>query len=813
MTDAYTSRDVAALDGPAVREARDGRAYIAVIGIDRYREWNRLNNAVSDAGGALKLFTELGFELVGVPLFDELATGDALRRLVVDDLSGLGAEDSLVLFFAGHGHTVTRTYDRTTVKDGYIIPVDGAGLGGRAGTWIRLESWLTDITRIPARHILVVLDACHSGLALGPIVQWRRRGGASRRRGPLEQLRVRRSRRIITSALDDQLAMDSGPMPGHSLFTGCLIEGMTGGLAAIIGQPVVTGSEIGHYVQRRVSEYPGSVQTPDFGALELDDRGELLVRVAMEVADMEGTRPTAAAIQTSAASFQKTIWRWFIGGGAAALAVGAVVIGLAMRAEAVHKVESLVANHVRDANAMIEDAQRVGQQRDATRVRAFALFDSNDWNSGETVWSESEVLAAEEAGRYRAASGHLEAAMSLDPTRAGLRALFADLAFQRLLRAEQDHQGDLAAELLGRLRAYDDGRYSDALGASAQVELEVMPSGTRVWSERPDSPPELLGQAPLPRLALRPGSVILSFDAPGRMTTRLPVLLSRGDTLKQRISLPAADLVSPGMIYVPPGRFLFGSTDTTEVRRGFFKTLPLHEVQTDAYYIGRYEVTFGEWIEFLEDLTPTERRRLSPSVTNPHSSLTLIEIAPKRWRLELTPTTRTYIAETGQRLRYERRTRRAEQDWTRFPVAAISYNDAVAYTTWLDRTGRIPGARLCNEYEWERAARGADARPFSNGNALAPDDANIDVTYGRDPLAFGPDEVGSHPASRSPIGADDMVGNVWEWTRSIEILDGPVQRGGGWYHSDVNARSMNREPGEPTQRHVYMGMRVCATPR
>ena len=84
----------------------------------------------------------------------------------------------------------------------------------------------------------------------------------------------------MTSALDDQRAMDGGPVPGHSLFTGCLIEAIRGGLAAATGQRVVTGSEIGYYVRRCVSEYPGSSQTPDFGALELDDRGELLVTLA-----------------------------------------------------------------------------------------------------------------------------------------------------------------------------------------------------------------------------------------------------------------------------------------------------------------------------------------------------------------------------------------------------------------------------------------------------------------------------------------------------------------------------------------------------
>src|SRR5262249_3406682 len=205
--------------------------------------------------------------------------------------------------------------------------------------------------------------------------------------------------------------------------------------------------------------------------------------------------------------------------------------------------------------------------------------------------------------------------------------------------------------------------------------------------------------------------------------------------------------------------------------RSFLRAAPLHEVSTTGYYIGQHEVTFGEWIEFLDDLAPDERRRRTPSAASGESALSLGELGPHQWRLTIKPTSRTYTADTGQRVHYEHRSLRANQDWTRFPVAGISYNDAVAFAEWLDRTHRVPGARLCDEHEWERAARGADARTFPSGATLAPDDANIDVTYGRDPLAFGPDEVGSHPGSRSPVGADDMAGSVWEWARSVETPD------------------------------------------
>ncbi|HZJ66840.1 MAG TPA: SUMF1/EgtB/PvdO family nonheme iron enzyme, partial [Kofleriaceae bacterium] len=349
--------------------------------------------------------------------------------------------------------------------------------------------------------------------------------------------------------------------------------------------------------------------------------------------------------------------------------------------------------------------------------------------------------------------------------------------------------------------------------AGARIELDVSPAGTRVWSERPGAAPVLLGASPLSPITLPPGSLTLSFEAPGRVGTRLPVLLARGETLQQRIVLPVAGSAPSDMIYVPPGRFLFGSADSSDVRWAFLNAAPVHEVHTEGYYIGRHEVTFGQWIEFLDELPADERKRRSPSAAHKRSSLALTELAPRHWQLALTPTDRTYTSETGQRLRYEHRTRRAEQDWTRFPVSAISYEDAIAYAAWLDRTQRIPGARMCDDQEWERAARGADGRTFPSGSSLAPDDANIDMTYGRDPLAFGPDEVGSHPGSRSPVGADDMAGNVWELVSSVETVGEPVERGGAWYYSELTARSVNRERIEPTLRGVHVGFRLCATPR
>lgn len=264
---AFRDVDAPSAADPAVELA--GRRVILTIGIDQYEEWPVLQNAVSDALGAHALFTALGFQEVVPPVVNRAATGRALRELVTDELSRLGVHDSLVVFFAGHGHVRARLFGGH--KTGYLIPTDG---DRRIDSWLRLDVWLDEIAQLPPRHILVILDACHSGIALGDIIH-RSASDSADADGALDQ---RRSRRVITSALDHQRAQDAGPVPGHSLFTGCLLEGLPHGFGD--RGHAITGSELGIRLQRCVSEYSQHTQTPDVGAFGLDNRGEMMIPLA-----------------------------------------------------------------------------------------------------------------------------------------------------------------------------------------------------------------------------------------------------------------------------------------------------------------------------------------------------------------------------------------------------------------------------------------------------------------------------------------------------------------------------------------------------
>lgn len=267
-------RGVQALTEPA--PIPHGRHYVVAIGIDHYANWPVLGTAVSDATGFAKLLTsQFGFEYAVQPLIEKDATRDAINALVDDDLrSTLKADDDLVIFFAGHGTTRKDKVGDTTQSVGFIVPYEARAPGAEEhwSDYLNIEELLRNIASLPAAHILVIFDSCHSGMAMGNRFVTSRSDTRFQR-----DMLSKVSRKVIASAQGDQLAADTGPLPGHSLFTGLLIQGLTTGKADRFDQGFITATQLGAYAQHEVAVSEGSKQTPLFGAFNLDAGGELII--------------------------------------------------------------------------------------------------------------------------------------------------------------------------------------------------------------------------------------------------------------------------------------------------------------------------------------------------------------------------------------------------------------------------------------------------------------------------------------------------------------------------------------------------------
>ncbi|MFH1529937.1 MAG: SUMF1/EgtB/PvdO family nonheme iron enzyme [Pseudomonadota bacterium] len=506
------------------------------------------------------------------------------------------------------------------------------------------------------------------------------------------------------------------------------------------------------------------------------------------------------------------------------LAVLAALLGtyVAVRLRANHERDVKVEGHLTAGGSSLESAANLDTALAEAEGRAFDHFDRRQPQEGEAAWAEALELRTRVRGALTAAGRELETAVALDPGRLDARALFAEILYRRALEADARGADAEREELLGRMALYD---VDDALGtrwnAPASLSLSTDEVGTTIslvrYSVGSDAhlvptPVDAPTTLPWDALTLPPGS----YRADLRLLTggevRLPFVLRRSEALSLDVPTAPLGAAPPGFVFVPPAHFLFGGGRDEELRRGFHHTVPTHEVQVKGYYIARFETTFGQWIEYLEALPPADRAARLPSVHAGgfEGALSLEDLGDSGWRISFKPTATRYSAVAGEPIVYPSRTRNQRQDWLRLPVVGLTAADAAAYAAWLDQSGRVPGARLCTDREWEFAARGADGREYPQGARLDSSDANFDETYDKDPAAMGPDAVGTHPASESPFGLHDTAGNVWEWVSSSLEPEGHAARGGSFYFGANTGRTYNRETPEPSFRDTSVGFRLCA---
>lgn len=213
-------------------------------------------------------------------------------------------------------------------------------------------------------------------------------------------------------------------------------------------------------------------------------------------------------------------------------------------------------------------------------------------------------------------------------------------------------------------------------------------------------------------------------------------------------------------VLVKGGCFSMGSNDGGSDER------PVHEVCVDDFYLGKFEVTQGQW------------QKVTGS--NPSSF-------------------------------------KKDDD---YPVESVSWDDTQLYLRQLNQKSSSKSFRLPTEAEWEYAARsGGQQEKYAGGD-------NVDAVAWYDKNSGR----STHPVGQKQangLGLYDVSGNVWEWTGDKYDSDyygqspkqnptgtsvsffGRVYRGGSWNNEPGGVRSAVRSHDAPTTRYATLGFRLA----
>jgi iron(II)-dependent oxidoreductase len=246
----------------------------------------------------------------------------------------------------------------------------------------------------------------------------------------------------------------------------------------------------------------------------------------------------------------------------------------------------------------------------------------------------------------------------------------------------------------------------------------------------------------------------------------------------------------PVEVYVQGGPFAMGTDDAAWA---YDNERPFHLVPVDEFWIDTFPVTNSQYQQFIVDGGYRTSRWWTPEGW--------------AWRQEAGLEHPEFWQREGPRSWSRTRFGWVEDVPSDEPVQHVCWYEADAYARWA-------GKRLPTEAEWEKAA-GFLTPP-------APAAANLGG------VLFRPAAVGAYPGGASWCGAQQMIGDVWEWTSSdfqgypgfesfpyreySEVFFGSdykVLRGGSWATHPSVARPTFRNWDYPIRRQIFAGFR-CA---
>ncbi|AVH63709.1 nSTAND1 domain-containing NTPase [Nostoc sp. 'Peltigera membranacea cyanobiont' N6] len=280
------------------------RNFAVIIGINNYQNnIPSLKTAVRDACKLAEILQKQHEALkpqyqaqnkYEVQLFlNQDASFNNLNQLIADFKQGqilfdnekvtVNKDDRLLFYFAGHGIALD-ALENQEGPVGYLIPQDA--ISGDSSTYLPMQELHDALNALPCRHLLAILDCCFAGA-----FRW-----ASLKREVVRKVQIYKERydrfisdrawQVITSASDDQKALDSLGSRGivtegnevYSPFAKALFDALRGS-ADLNKDGIITATELYSYLRDQVeilTEKHYQRQTPSLCPLRKHDKGEFI---------------------------------------------------------------------------------------------------------------------------------------------------------------------------------------------------------------------------------------------------------------------------------------------------------------------------------------------------------------------------------------------------------------------------------------------------------------------------------------------------------------------------------------------------------
>ncbi len=240
-------------------------SYALIIGISDYDNgWPKLPGVRKDVNAVKQVLERQNFEVTIVMDPDDIELDRAYKDFI--NLYGMDANNRLLLYFAGHGHTIKAAYGE---EMGYIVPrnaanpnLDQKAFLSKAMAMQQIEVYAKNIQ---SKHVLFLFDACFSGSVF-----------AITRSAPenISYKTAQPVRQFISSGSAEET------VPDVSIFRQQFVAALDGE-GDVNSDGYITGSEMGEFLQEKVVNYSSGSQHPQYGKIRNPnlDKGDFVFRV------------------------------------------------------------------------------------------------------------------------------------------------------------------------------------------------------------------------------------------------------------------------------------------------------------------------------------------------------------------------------------------------------------------------------------------------------------------------------------------------------------------------------------------------------